>query len=166
MSTTQKQFPLNPETLKNQSSNGTGNLEHDIKSNAKWLRDTMAPYFFAAMQDEPEAIAILDRSLGTLKSNQRLILADRPNALIIAAPNTPGSLYRTITLGGASDRPISYAMFAHSDRPMPGMKDSLEIQRIEFDCKSDAWVKERQAAGVKVPAVIREAVAKAMLEEY
>jgi glutamate dehydrogenase len=166
MSTTQKQFPLNPETSKTQTSNGTGNLEHDIQSNAKWLRETMAPYFFAAMQDEPEAIAILERSLGTLKSNQRLILADRPNSLIIASPNTPGSLYRTITLGGASDRPISYAMFAHSDRPMPGMKDSLEIQRIEFDCKSDAWVKERQAAGVQVPAVIREAVAKAMHEEY
>ena len=52
----------------------------------------MPSYFFAAMQDEPEAIAILERNLGTLKCNQHLILADRPNALILAAANMPGSM--------------------------------------------------------------------------
>ncbi len=141
-------------------------LERTVHANSRWLRQAMAPYFFAAMQDEPEAIANLERGLGTLKTNQHLILADRPNALILAAPNTPGSLYRTITLGAGSQRAISYAMFAHSDRPMPGLDASLEIQRFEFDCKTDAWVKERLAAGVAVPRNIRDSVAMAMHAEY
>jgi glutamate dehydrogenase len=148
------------------TSNAVESLDQLTQSNSQWLREAMAPYFFAAMQDEPEAISILERSLGTLKNNQHLILADRPKSLIIAAPNTPGSLYRTITLGAASDRPISYAMFAHSDRPMPDSEDSLEIQRFEFDCKTDAWVKEHLAAGVQVPQAIRDAVSKAMQAEY
>jgi glutamate dehydrogenase len=141
-------------------------LEQTVLANGRWLRQAMAPYFFAAMQDEPEAIANLERGLGTLRSNQHLILADRPSALILAAPNTPGSLYRTISLGAGSQRAISYAMFAHSDRPMPGMEATLEIQRFEYDCKTDAWVKERLAAGVAVPRNIRDSVAMAMLADY
>jgi glutamate dehydrogenase len=141
-------------------------LEKTVQANGRWLRQAMAPYFFAAMQDEPEALAILERGLGTLKTNQHLILADRPNALILAAPNTPGSLYRTITLGAGAQRAISYAMFAHSDRPMPGMDATLEIQRFEFDCKTDAWVKERLGRGVQVPRAIRDSVAMAMVGEY
>jgi glutamate dehydrogenase len=141
-------------------------LEKTTQANGRWLRQAMASYFFAAMQDEPEALAILERGLGTLRSNQHLILADRPKALILAAPNTPGSLYRTITMGAGSQRAISYAMFAHSDRPMPGMDASLEIQRFEFDCKTDAWVRERLEAGVVVPRDIRDSVAMAMHADY
>jgi glutamate dehydrogenase len=148
------------------TSTANENLENTVPSNGRWLREAMAPYFFAAMQDEPEAIGILERGLGTLKSNQHLVLADRPNALILAAPNTPGSLYRTITMGQASHRAISYAMFAHSDRPMPGMNASLEIQRFEFDCKTDAWVKERLGAGVQAPRAIRDSVFMAMHADY
>lgn len=148
------------------TSNPTETLEQAIQANSRWLREAMAPYFFAAMQDEPEAIANLERGLGTLRTNQHLILADRPNALILAAPNTPGSLYRTITVGSGSQRAISYAMFAHSDRPMPGMDASLEIQRFEFDCKTDAWVKERLGAGVQAPRAIRDSVAMAMHADY
>ena len=148
------------------TSTATEHLDQVVQANGRWLREAMAPYFFAAMQDEPEAIAILERSLGTLKTNQHLILADRPNALILAAPNTPGSLYRTITQGQASHRAISYAMFSHSDRHMPGTGASLEIQRFEFDCKTDAWVKERLAAGVEAPQAIRDSVYMAMHAEY
>ncbi len=148
------------------TSKPTENLEQTAQANGRWLREAMAPYFFAAMQDEPEAIATLERGLGTLKTNQSLILADRPNALILAAPNTPGSLYRTITQGAGSHRAISYAMFAHSDRPMPGMDASLEIQRFEFDCKTEAWVKERLGAGLQAPRAVRDSVAMAMHADY
>jgi glutamate dehydrogenase len=148
------------------TSSTTEQLERTVQANSRWLRQAMAPYFFAAMQDEPEALVTLERGLDTLRDNQHLILADRPNALILAAPNTPGSLYRTISLGGGAHRAISYAMFAHSDRPMPGMAATLEIQRFEYDCKTDAWVQERLAAGVEVPAAVREAVGAAMRSEY
>jgi glutamate dehydrogenase len=141
-------------------------MAQPIQNNARWLREAMPLYFFAAMRDEPEAIAILERNIDTLKYNRHLILADRPTALIVAAPNTPGSIYRTITLGATTARPISYAMFAHSEGNMPGMNASLEIQRFEFDCKTEDWMKERLAAGVQVPPAIRKAAAKVMRAEY
>src|SRR6516165_126113 len=160
MKTTDKQISLKaPSRFAQQTSLNEINAA-DANGNGPWLREAMPSYFFAAMQDEPQAIAILEQNLKTLKTNQHLILADRPNALILAAANTPGSIYRTITQGDASRRPISYAMFAHSDRNMPGMDASLEIQRFEFDCKTDAWVKERLAAGVKISLDVRNAVAK------
>jgi glutamate dehydrogenase len=161
MHMTQKQVSPNPPDPAR-----PGSPEQPHQSNARWLQEAMPPYFFAAMQDEPEALAILEQNLGTLKTNRHLLLADRPNALIVASPNTPGSLYRTITLGGASNRPISYAMFAHSDRNMPGLDASLEIQRFEFDCKTDAWVKEQLAAGVEVPPGTRDAVLQTMRADY
>src|SRR5687767_7648156 len=100
-----------------------------------WLRQAMKAYFFDAMRDEPGALDILGRELGTLKENGHLILADRPNALIVAVRNTPGSLYRALTQRGTLQRPISYAMVQHSKDPIPGLDETLEIQRFEFDCK-------------------------------
>ena len=136
------------------------------QDHSRWLREAMPSYFFAAMRDEPGAIAILERNLETLHTNRHLILADRPKAFIVAAPNEPGSLYRTIKLGRTSGLPISYAMFVHSDRAMPGMDATLEIQRFEFDCKTEDWMKARLAAGVEVPPDIRRAVAKVMRTDY
>ena len=49
---------------------------------------------------------------------------------------------------------------------MPGMEASLEIQRFEFDCKTDQYVTEGLAAGVQVPAPLQAAVTAAMRGEY
>jgi glutamate dehydrogenase len=83
------------------------------------------------MRDEPEALTILERELGTLHSNRRLILADRTKTLILARVNAPGSLYDTMR--SFQDREISYAMITHSEGSIPGMERSLEIQRFEFN---------------------------------
>lgn len=120
-----------------------------------WLETAMPPGFFAAMRDEPEALAILSRELSTLKQNQHLVLADRPDALIMANRNTPGSLYQALTLRAGPQRAISYAMFAHSEATMPGLKESLEIQRFEFDCKPDGEIAEGLKQKVEVPAEVR-----------
>lgn len=144
----------------------TAGVQPADQDQARWLREAMPPYFFTAMRDEPEAIAILERNIDTLKTNRHLILADRPKAFIVATPNSPGSLYRTIRLESTSGRSISYGMFAHSNRPMPGSDASLEIQRFEFDCKTEEWVSEQLAAGVAAPAAIRDKVAKLMSAEY
>ena len=50
--------------------------------NRRWLREQLNPYFFIAMKDEANALAILERELGTLRDNRRLILADRAKSLI------------------------------------------------------------------------------------
>ncbi|RNC67728.1 MAG: amino acid dehydrogenase [Desulfuromonadales bacterium] len=130
--------------------------------NRRWLREQMNPYFFIAMKDEPEALAILARELGTLRLNRRLILADRDKALIMAMINRPGTLYET--LRRVQEREISYAMIAHSDDAVPGHDQLLEIQRFEFDRKSN----EEILAGkdVTVPAGIRRRVATALNTYY
>ena len=112
----------------------------DATPSETWLRRALSPHFFDAMRDEPEALAILRRELDTLKVNEHVILADRPKAMILATRNTPGSLLQTLTLRNRRQPAISYAMFEHSSEAIPGLDQTLEIQRLEFDCKSDAEI--------------------------
>ena len=130
--------------------------------NRLWLREQLNPYFFIAMKDEPEALRLLSRELGTLRHNRRLILADREKALILAIVNQPGTLYDT--LRHIHEREISYAMIAHSDDPIPGLDQNLEIQRFEFDRRSN----EEIIAGkdMEVPIGIRRTVAAALRKYY
>ena len=109
-----------------------------VAQNRKWLREQINPYFFTAMRDETEALTLLERELDTLHLNRRLVLADRDKSLILARVNVPGSLYDTMR--NFQDREISYAMITHSEGPIPGMERSLEIQRFEFDRKTNADV--------------------------
>ncbi len=135
-----------------------------IERNVRWLERAMDSHFFKAMQDEPGALGILERELDTLAANQHLILVDRPRAFMLAAANFPGSLYEVMTLRKVLDRDISYAMFAHSSEPMPGMSSTLEILRFEFDRKPHAVI--AAGKGVTAPADVRDAVAVAMRELY
>ncbi|WP_246043769.1 NAD-glutamate dehydrogenase domain-containing protein [Geomonas edaphica] len=130
--------------------------------NQSWLEKEMHPYFFVSMKDEPEAIDILRREMGTLRHNRRLILADREKSFIQAMANVPGSLYDSI--GRVREREISYAMIAHSESPMPGMQQTLEIQRLEFDRKSNHEV--LNGKGNEVPADIRERIYSDFIREY
>ncbi|TLM68115.1 MAG: amino acid dehydrogenase [Deltaproteobacteria bacterium] len=130
----------------------------------RWLKAQMNPYFFVAMRDEPEALAILERELGTLRFNRRLLLADRPTALILATASLPGSLYETLTLHNVAEREISYAMFAHSDDAMPGLAQTLEIQRFEFDRKNEADISANY--DVEVPVAVRRRVARAIRAHF
>jgi len=132
-----------------------GGASGTLAANRSWLKEQMNPYFFVAMQDEPAALALLERELGTLQSNRRLILADRDKALILAMVNRAGTLYET--LRQFAEREISYAMFAHSGGSMPGMVESLEIQRFEFDRKSNEEILAGKA--VAVPPAIRRRIA-------
>ena len=97
----------------------------------QWLQQHMSPYFFQAMSDEEDAVALLAREMASLKLNQRVILVDREKLLVLASVNRHGSLYETLQRIG--EREISYAMFSHSNAPMPGMDVELEVQRFEFD---------------------------------
>ena len=125
-------------------------MSGDEKNNRDWLREQMNPYFFIAMKDEPEALEILARELGGLQKNRRILLADRDNAFIVAMKNRPGTLYET--LRRIVERDISYALFAHSTDPLPGMDQTLEIQRFEFDRKTSAEISA--GCDTQVPAFI------------
>ncbi len=101
------------------------------EKNAFWLQQHMSSYFFQAMSDEQDALLLLAREMSQLRDNRHLVLTDREKRLVIACVNRPGSLYETLRRVG--EREISYAMFSHSNSPMPGIQDELEIQRFEFD---------------------------------
>ncbi|NJD90863.1 MAG: amino acid dehydrogenase [Geobacter sp.] len=134
----------------------------DIAANRRWLREQMNPYYFITMKDEPLANATLERELGTLAYNRRLVLADRDKALILAQVNRPGSLYET--LSRIKEREISYAMIAHSAGTLPGMAQTLEIQRFEFERKSNEDI--LQGAADPVPATIKRRVAAEIRKNY
>lgn len=108
------------------------------QDNSTWLQEHMSQHFFQAMGDEPDALLVLAREMGELRNNKRMILADREKLLAIACVNSPGSLYNTLLRIG--ERSVSYAMFYHSDTPMPGMESKLEVQRFEFDRRSDQMI--------------------------
>ncbi len=127
-------------------------------ANRSWLRKEMNPYFFISMRDEPEALDILERQLNTLRHNRRLLLADRDKSLITALVNSPGSLYDT--LKHIQEREISYAMITHSEGPLPFSEKTLEIQRFEFERKSNQDI--LAGKGVEVPAAIRNRVRAAL----
>ncbi len=131
-------------------------------ANRRWLKEQMNPYFFVAMQDEPAALTLLERELGSLQQNRRLILADREKTLILALVNRPGTLYES--LRQFSEREISYAMFAHSGGALPGMVESLEIQRFEFNRRSNEEI--LTAAAPQIPAGIRRRVIRELHSSY
>lgn len=122
----------------------------------------MNPYYFISMRDEPKANAMLERELLSLHDCRRLVLADRENALILALVNRSGTLYET--LSRIHEREISYAMIAHSEKPLPGMEKSLEIQRFEFDRKNNQEI--LAAKGVKVPETFRRKVIAALKSNF
>ncbi len=101
------------------------------EKNAIWIQEHMSSYFFQAMADEEDALALLAREMGCLQHNRHLILADQEKQLVVACGNRPGSLYGTLRKLG--EREISYAMFSHSNADMPGIEHELEVQRFEFD---------------------------------
>ncbi|HET7237785.1 MAG TPA: NAD-glutamate dehydrogenase domain-containing protein, partial [Terrimicrobiaceae bacterium] len=131
-------------------------------ANRRWLRAEMNPYFFTALGDEPEALAILERELDTLRFNGHIVLADRKKSLILATLNSPGSLYKT--LQRFPEREISYAMFAHSTSAVVGTERTLEIQRFEFDRKTNDEV--IAAKEVVIPAELRKKVVTALRKNY
>lgn len=140
---------------------------HAVLTSEAWLRSAMTHYFFDAMRDEPEAVAILERELQTLRFNGSVILADRPGTLILATRDSPGSLYRTLmSRNRRTQRAISYAMFAHSTTPIPGLDDTLEIQRYEYNCKTDAEIASGLKKGVTVPAELQKDIVSALKKEY
>ena len=130
--------------------------------NLDWLRSEMHPYFFSAMQQEPSALAALATGLQGLAENRRLQLADREKGLILACLSSPGSLYET--LRALPERDISFAYFAHSASKVPGLSRELEIQRFEFDRKTNL---DFQAAGrPEIDPGLRRSVARELKAKY
>jgi len=121
------------------------------EENAAWLQQHMSSYFFQAMADEEDALALLAREMGRLQQNRHLILTDQDDRLLIACVNRPGSLYGTLRRIG--EREISYAMFSHSNADMPGINQELEVQRFEFDRRTNQDIDLKRQVEIPVALV-------------
>ena len=132
-------------------------VSKESAENLSWLRAHLPPIFFLTQREEPERIATLCLGLRRLSTDRYLFLADRPKELMSARLNVPGSIYEAIRL--LEWRDISYAEMVHSDAPVPGADRELEIQRYEFDRKTEAEVTGREA---EIPGGIRRNVRKAL----
>jgi glutamate dehydrogenase len=130
--------------------------------NAAWLQQHMSPYFFQAMADDQEAMLWLSRGMERLRRNRSLILIDREKLLVLARVNQPGSLYDS--LRRISDRKISYAMFSHSNAPMPNMNEELEVQRFEFDLRQNREIDLQKP--VSIPANMMRKVRKELRSSF
>ena len=137
-----------------------------IEKNRAWLERSLSPYTIDSMRDEPEAMGMLVRELHTLETNEHLILSDRANALILATKSSPGSLVRTLRLRTGAERAISYSMVGHSFDPVPGTDGLLEIVRFEFDCKTDAQIREGLARGAKIPEELLSRTRATLVSDY
>ncbi|NIR16751.1 MAG: hypothetical protein GWN86_23645, partial [Desulfobacterales bacterium] len=62
----------------------------------EWLYANMHPYFFITMKEEIGAIVNLASTLSSVVHNQKIILADQREKLIVARLDVPGSLYDTL----------------------------------------------------------------------
>jgi len=133
-----------------------------MKSSLNWLRENMHPYFFSSMQNEQDALASLAYGLTGMKSNRRMILADRDNTLILACLSQPGSLYETLQI--AANQPISLAEFTDSKYPLPGTEQYLEIHKYEFDRKKHGEIDLSQK--VRIPADIKKRITDALEKHY
>ncbi|HEU5361560.1 MAG TPA: NAD-glutamate dehydrogenase domain-containing protein [Candidatus Deferrimicrobiaceae bacterium] len=134
-------------------------LSKEAGENLAWLREHLPPIFFTTQREEPERIAALCLGLRRLSTDRYLFLADRPKEMMAARLSVPGSIYEAVRF--LEWRDISYAEMAHSDAPVPGADQELEIQRYEFDRKTEAEIAGGEAA---IPGGILAKVRRALRE--
>ncbi|BDG07310.1 NAD-glutamate dehydrogenase domain-containing protein [Anaeromyxobacter paludicola] len=128
----------------------------------RWLHDNVPDLFAGPMREDAEAVAALAAGLPRLQSDRQLVLADRAHELILARLDVPGSIFATVRR--IQDLEISCAEMSHSYAPVPGTDRLLELQRYEFEPKSQEAV---AAAGEpEIPERVRRAVHAAIRARY
>jgi glutamate dehydrogenase len=132
------------------------------KDNLDWLYAQMHPYFFITMKEEYDSIANLAMNLHNVPANRQIALADEEKKFIVARLNIPGSLYDTLKT--LQEREISYAELTHSHEPIPGLGKGLEIQRYEFNRKTNEEID--RADRPKLPRGTKRAVSTVMRQLY
>ncbi len=132
------------------------------KGNLDWLYAQMHPYFFITMKEELDPIANLAMNLHKVPANRQITLADEEKKLVVARLNIPGSLYDTLKT--LQEREISYAELIHSHDSIPGASHGLEIQKYEFDRRTNEEIDGADAP--KIPRGIKRAVANVMRQLY
>lgn len=121
---------IDPQKIINQLYRSIGRGKKHALENLNWLLKTMNPYFFITFAPEKDALLNLCFNLHTLGENNQIVLKDTNEKYIVATLNRPGTLFRT--LDGIKDKVIIYEEMIHSNQPLPGQKEQLEILKFHF----------------------------------
>jgi glutamate dehydrogenase len=121
---------VKPEKIINQLPRKMGDNKRHAKANLHWLQKSVHPYFFITFGPEKDALLNLCMNLHTLGENHQLVLRDTDEKFIIATLNRPGTLFRTLSTQKGKE--IIYAEMLHSNTPLPGYKEELELMKFHF----------------------------------
>ncbi len=121
---------IEPKKIINQLYRSIGGAKKHALKNLNWLLEVMNPYFFITFASEKDALLNLCFNLHTLGENKQIVLKDTDEKYIVATLNRPGTLFNT--LDGIKDKVIIYEEMIHSNRPLPGRKEELEILKFHF----------------------------------
>ena len=95
-----------------------------------WLTASAPDLFQSTLREDAPLLAALAASLPRLRSDEKVVLVDRPDELLLARLDRPGSVFET--LQGIEHREISASEILHSESPVPGADQPLEIHRYAF----------------------------------
>ena len=100
------------------------------KENYGWLRDSVPDLLASTLRDDEALLASLAAALPRLATDREVALVDRDHELVLARLDRPGSVFET--LKGIEDRDIASSEIFHSEAPVPGLPQALEVHRYEF----------------------------------
>jgi glutamate dehydrogenase len=123
-----------------------------------WLRQFVPGLFTGTLREDVDVLGALALGLRRLGRDRQLVLADRDQELVVATLDLSGSIFET--LRGLGGREVSRAEITHSQEPVPGGEQPLELQRYRFDPKPDDLV--GQAGDVAIPPRIQAPVRSAL----
>ncbi len=121
---------VEPKKIINQLYRSIGRGKKHALKNLDYLLKAMNPYFFITFAPEKDALLNLCFNLHTLGENRQIILKDTEEKYIVATLNRPGTLFRT--LDSIKDKVIIYEEMIHSNQPLPGREEELEILKFHF----------------------------------
>jgi glutamate dehydrogenase len=129
-------------------------LTRAAPEHAGWLEAHVPALTAGSLGARPEALAALASGLGRLACDRQLVLLDREDELVVARLDTPGSIVET--LQEVQSRSIACSEMSHSDAPVPGLEQRLEIQRYTFERRD-------RAAAATAPAPVPDAIRREVL---
>ena len=128
------------------------------ETNLRWLHIDVPALFDSTLRDDREVVGGLATGLDRVHRDRQVVLVDREAELVLARLDMPGSIYETLLR--LRDREITFAEMFHSDAPVPGTEQRLEVQRYDF--APEAGQEAVPASGPALPDPIRRSVHSAL----
>jgi len=135
-------------------------LARTARDGYQWLRDSVPDLLASTLRDEEELLARLGSALPRLATDREVVLVDREHELVLAQLDRPGSVLET--LHRIEDRNISASEIFHSEAPVPGQAQGLEVHHYEFARPAPA----ADAAPEPLPREVRRAIHASAAERH